>query len=63
MGGFYLKELKTLTVIALIISIIVALSAFFIFQIPEVYSVVLGISSGMVFFFIILWSSYVFVFH
>jgi hypothetical protein len=63
MGGFYLSELKTLTVVALVISIIVALSAFYIFHIPEVYCAVLGLASGVVFFFIVLWSSYVFIFH
>ena len=58
-----MSEFKTLTLIAVVVGVIVGLTAFFIFQVPQVYCAVLGLGAGLVFFFIILWSSYVFVFH
>jgi hypothetical protein len=57
-----MSELRTLGVVALVIGILVGLSAFFIFHIPDVYSVVLGLGTSIMFYFIILWSSYVFIF-
>jgi hypothetical protein len=62
-GVIYLSELRTLAVVALGIGILVGLTAFFIFHIPDTYSIVLGLASCVMFFFIILWSSYVFIFH
>ena len=58
-----MSELRTLTAVAIMIGVIVALTAYFIFHIPDGYCVVLGLGTGVMFFFVILWSSYVFVFH
>ncbi len=58
-----MSELRTLTAIALGIGVLVALTAFFVFHIPDVYCAVLGLSTSVMFIFIILWSSYVFIFH
>ena len=58
-----MSELRMLVGVALIIGLIVGLTSFFVFHIPEVYCAVLGLGTGVVFFFIILWSSYVFIFH
>jgi hypothetical protein len=62
-GGIYLSELRMLAIVALVVGLIVGLTSFFVFHIPEVYCAVLGLGAGVVFFFIILWSSYVFIFH
>lgn len=62
-GGIKVSELRLLAAVALAIGIIVGLTAYFVFHIPDVYCVVLGFASGAVFFFIILWSSYVFLYH
>jgi hypothetical protein len=47
----------------MVVGLVVGLASFFIFHAPEVYCVILGFGSCIMFFFIILWSSYVFVFH
>ena len=58
-----MAEIATLGVIALCIGVIVAVTAYVLFHVPDIYSVVLGLGAGIMFFFIILWSSYVFIFH
>ncbi len=62
-GVIQLSDLKILGAVALGLGILVGLTAFFIFRIPDVYSVVLGLGTTIMFFFIILWSSYIFIFH
>lgn len=57
-----MSDLKTLAVVAILISLVVGLSSLLIFHIPAVYCIVLSLITGVLFFFIILWSSYLFVF-
>jgi hypothetical protein len=58
-----MSELRTLAIVALVVGAVVGLAAHFIFYVPDLYCVMLGLSASVMFFFIILWSSYVFIFH
>lgn len=49
-------------VVSLVTGTIIGLTSYFIFQIPAVFSAVLALGGCIMFFFIILWSSYVFIF-
>jgi hypothetical protein len=54
-----MSELGVLSTAAIITGIVVGMSAFFIFQIPDIFSIILGFSSTIVFFIIILWGTFV----
>lgn len=57
-----MSELRTLAVVAIFIGLVVGLTAMFVFNIPLIYSFILSLATFVMFFFIILWSSYIFVF-
>jgi hypothetical protein len=57
-----MSELRTLAVIAIFIGLIVGLTSLVVFNIPVIYSIILSLITFVMFLFIILWSSYVFVF-
>ncbi len=63
MGGIHLSELRILTGIAILIGAVIALTSYFIFHVPTVYCIVLGLSTCVMFYFVVLWSSYVFIYH
>ena len=57
-----MSDLKTLFTVAALISLVVGLTSLLVFHIPAIYCVILSVVTGVIFFFIILWSSYLFVF-
>ncbi len=57
-----MSELRTLAVIALLISVIVGVTSYAIFHVPTIYCFLLSLVTGIMFFFIILCSSYLFIY-
>lgn len=57
-----MSELRTLSIVAILISLVVGLTSMFVFHIPFIYSFIIMLATGVVFFFIVLWSSYLFIF-
>ena len=57
-----MSELRTLVVIAVLISLVVGATSNAIFHIPLVYCFLLSLVTGIMFFLIILLSSYLFIF-
>lgn len=57
-----MSDLKTLAIIDIIISLIVCATSIYIFHIPTIYSLFITLVTGVMFFFIILWSSYLFIY-
>ncbi len=61
--GIYLSELKTLGLISIVTGFVIGLSAYFLFKIPDLFCIALGVVTTVLFFMVILWTSYIFVHH
>ena len=57
-----MSDLRTLAAIAVLISVIVGAASYAIFHVPTIYCLLLSLVTGVMFFFIILWSSYLFIY-
>lgn len=57
-----MSDLRTLAIVAVLISLVVGLTSLFVFHIPAIYCFILSLATGVVFFLIILLSSYIFIF-
>jgi len=57
-----MSELRTLGVVAVFIGTVIGLTSLFVFNIPPIYSLILSLAACVLFFFIILWSSYLFIY-
>ncbi|WP_158308943.1 hypothetical protein [Methanocella arvoryzae] len=57
-----MSDLKTLAVVTVLVSLVVGMTSLFVFHIPAVYCGIITLATGVLFFFIMLLSSYMFVF-
>jgi len=57
-----MSDLRTLTVIAVFISLVVGATSYAIFNVPTIYCFVISLVTGIMFFLIILCSSYLFIY-
>ncbi|OPY26198.1 MAG: hypothetical protein A4E28_02656 [Methanocella sp. PtaU1.Bin125] len=56
-----MSQLTFLITAAIVTGIIVGLTAYFPMQIPAIYSIILGFATFVTFFFVILWTNFVFM--